>query len=92
MSTKKGFLAKPTDWDAWISFVRTRATNTRIWDLVNPNLTEKHPPLDEPTEPEYEVPDNDFEFDSVTYDAYKAQKDIYKMKVRKIRATGEGVW
>lgn len=79
-TTKNLILAKLTDWDAWISFVRTRATNTQIWDLINPNLAEKPASLKRLTEPQFQIPDDDALFDKVKHEAYKARKDLYKTK------------
>lgn len=81
MSTTKIILAKPADWDSWISFVRSRATNTRIWDLVDPSKETKPEALTEPIEPIYMVPEDDSLFDKNAYDAYKARKEIYKTKI-----------
>lgn len=78
MSTKKVILSKPADWDAWIFSVRIRATSTRIWDLVNPDLTVRPVSLKEPIEPEFQFPADDAQFDKLKYEAYKARKDIYK--------------
>lgn len=80
---RKILLAKPGDWDAWISFVRTRATNSRVWDLVNPDLTTKPISIVEPIEPEFEIPDDSVLFDRLGYEAFKARKDAYKTKYAK---------
>lgn len=72
--TKKVVLAKPADWDAWIFFVRTQATNSRIWDLVNPDLTVRPIALQEPTEPEYDIPDDDSLFHKFGNEACKARQ------------------
>ncbi|MCJ1271800.1 hypothetical protein MMC22_011705 [Lobaria immixta] len=50
-NTKKIILSKSADWDPWISFVRARASNSDIWDLVKPNLDNKPLSLAKPTEP-----------------------------------------
>lgn len=76
MSTKKVLPAKPADWDAWIFFVRARATNNRIWNSVNPDLTLKRLSLRAPTAPVYNMPDDDNRFDDTAYKAYRARKTI----------------
>ena len=81
MTTKKVILAKSADWDAWLSFVRTWAVNTQIWDLVSPDLEERPVSVEQPIEPEFTVPDDDAQFDKVKYEAYKARKDVYKTKL-----------
>ena len=78
MSNKKIVLAKPADWDAWIYFVRIRATNNGIWDLINPDLDVKPASLTMPTKPEYVMPAKDTDFNIVTYNAFKAREDLYK--------------
>lgn len=85
MSTsRKIVLAKPADWDAWISFVRTRAsTNTKIWHLVNSDLCERPNALLEPIESGFKMPANNNQFDSVKFKAYKAWKDLFKSQLAK---------
>lgn len=69
-NTKKVHLAKPADLDAWISLVQNRATSTRIWDLISPDLKDKPAALQEPTEPDaYDVPDDPNLFDQKAYEA-----------------------
>ena len=63
--------------------MRARATTTQIWDLINPNLAERPLSLKQPVEPEFEMPDDDAQFDITKYEAYKARKDIYKTKLAK---------
>lgn len=82
-TTEMVTLAKSADWDAWFSFVPTRAVNIQIWDLVNPSLKEKLVSLERPTEPEFVILDHDARFDQVSYEAYKARRDIYKTKLAK---------
>lgn len=81
--TKKVILAKPANWDAWISFVRTRAINNRIWDLVNPDLTTQPVSFKEPVESEFQIPDDDTQFDKIKYEADKARKDVNKTSLAK---------
>lgn len=82
-SSKKIILSKPSDWDSWLSFVRTRAQSTRIWDLVNSELWQRPDFLVEPYEPEYAMPDDDNDFDRQSFAAYKARKEIYKGQMDK---------
>lgn len=77
-SKKKIILAKPADWDAWFSFVRARATNSRIWNLIDPGLTEQPVSLVKPIVPQYLMPDNDADFNIDTYNVFKAHKHLYK--------------
>lgn len=91
--TKKVILSKPADWEAWISFVRTRATNNRIGDLINPDLTDKPATLQEPAEPEeYNVPDDPNLFNQKAYEAYKAGKDIYKTRLARFEREEKAFW
>lgn len=79
MSTsKKIILAKPSDWDSWLSFVKARATGTRVWNLIDPELTVRPVSLLEPIAPFYIIPVNDADFNIATYNTYKARKDLYK--------------
>lgn len=91
MSTKVR-LAKSADWDVWFYFVRTRATITGIWELVDPDLTERPVLLEEPVEPVYVVPDDD-DFHPIPYAAYEARKEIYRWKLTKyeqqVKALGD---
>ena len=78
MSTKKIILSKTADWDAWFSFVRSRATNNGIWDLIDPDLDEKPDSLTMPYKPEFVMPVDDLDFNIIAYNAFKARKDLYK--------------
>lgn len=71
-------LSKPADWDAWISFIKARGTTNRIWDLIDPNVAVKPAPLVEPVAPRCAMPVNNGDFNSTTYNAYKARKDLLK--------------
>ena len=77
-STRKTILAKPEDWDTWFSFIRDRATGTRIWNEVNPEVIPRPANLQEPTQPEFQIPDNAADFDSKAYEVHKARMDAYK--------------
>lgn len=81
-TTKKITLAKPADWDAWISFVRARATTSRVWDLIDPDADVKPDSLIEPTLPRYVMPADDTAFNLITYNAHKARKDLYKIDLQ----------
>lgn len=50
-NTKKVILAKSVDWDPWISFVRKRAKASRIWEYVDPSLSDKPAQPLPPTKP-----------------------------------------
>lgn len=83
-NTKKVIFAKPANWEAWFSFIRTRTTNTQIWDFIDPELTKTPVSIERPVELEFHIPDDDAhdaQFDRVKYEAYKARKDIYKTKL-----------
>ena len=82
MSTKKVVLSKPSDWDAWIYYVRTRATNSRVWSLVNPDLTTRPASLDESEEPGIDIPADGILPDG-TLDLYKLRKEQYKTQLAK---------
>lgn len=68
---KQIILDKPADWDAWITLVQAQATDTQIWDLINPDLAERPILLEEPTLSEYDLPDNPNEFDKVAFKPFK---------------------
>ena len=74
-SQKEIFLSKPEDWDTWIAFVRIKASNADIWNLINPDLPFQPPALTEPVEPVYNLGAT---FDQEKYDDYMARKKIYK--------------
>lgn len=79
MSTVQSFvLSNTTDWDAWIFFVRSRATYNGIWELIDPDLTERPVALEKPIKPLYVMPKTDADFNIVTYNAYKARKEIHE--------------
>lgn len=78
MSIRKIVLGKPLDWDTWISFVKSRADNNDIWELVNPELTEKPETLKKPQKPNYDLPEDDAQFDQKKFEAYKARMQLYK--------------
>lgn len=82
MNSKKVILAKPADWDAWIFFVRARATSSNIWTLVNPDLAEKPVALAEPEELQYVEPEVGETVKDAIQD-YKDRKEIYKPKLAK---------
>lgn len=84
--TKEVILATPEDWGSWISLVRTRATKSRIWDLVNPSLTEKPVALEDPEVPEYDIPEDGKDFD---HEAFKAQTRVYKMRLAEFERQNE---
>lgn len=46
-------------------------------------LDEKPVSLKRPIKPEFQIPDDDAQFDKVKYEPYKARKDIYKTKLAK---------
>lgn len=55
----------------------------RRYGTINPTLAQKSVSLQRPTEPEFVIPNDDALFDKVKYDAYKARKDVYKIKLAK---------
>lgn len=63
--------------------------SSKRWDLgscqcrldVNPDLTEKPLSLKKPTEPQFKVLDDDNIFDKVGYEAYRAIRKVYKVKL-----------
>lgn len=82
MSTsKKVILSKTADWDPWISFVRNRAKASRIWDLVDPTLTERPQQLELPEEPIYTIPAAGTPLNRDTLEIYKVQNSLYKMQL-----------
>ncbi|MCJ1263991.1 hypothetical protein MMC22_003862 [Lobaria immixta] len=88
-SSEKVNLAKPADWDAWISFLRTRATKNKIWDPVNPDLSGKPTSLEAPKVPELTIPDDHSLFDMNANNALKAQKMVYKIRVAEYERQNE---
>lgn len=89
MSPKKVTLATSADWETWIFLVRTQATNSGIWDLVNPDLDKKPDSVEAPIAPECNIPDDVNLFDKNAYAAYKARLDIYKTRMGQIRTPSE---
>ncbi|MCJ1267750.1 hypothetical protein MMC22_007636 [Lobaria immixta] len=79
MGSEKVNLAKPADWNAWIPFLRTRATRNKIWELVNPDLSVKPMLLKAPKTPELTIPDDDSLCDIDAYNPFKAQKKVHKV-------------
>lgn len=63
--------------------MRTRTADSRIWGSAIPDLTVKPIALQEPTEPEYDEPDDDSLFHKTGYEACKARKERYRVKVAK---------
>ena len=63
----------------WFLFVRTRATNSGIWNLVNPETTPK--PLDvlPPIKPVFILPIDPSTYDPAAYEVFKVQTHIYKL-------------
>lgn len=57
----------------------TRAKNSTIWDLVNPDRTVKPIALQKPAEPDYEVSDDGNLFDNIGYEVYKAREEVEKV-------------
>ena len=82
-TTRKIVLGKPADWDTWFSFVRSRATNSGIWDLVNPEIITKPISIQSPTEPVFILSTDAATFDPRAYEVYKAQTHIYKIQLAK---------
>ena len=82
MSTpKKVILAKTADWDPWIFFVRNRAKSSRIWDLVDPNLTERPQQLQPPMVPTFVIPPAGTPLNKDTLEIYKVQNSLYKTQL-----------
>lgn len=79
---KQIILNKPADWDAWILLVQVQATDTHIWDYVNPDLAEQPVFLEKPTLPEYNLPDNTNKFDEIAFKPIKKQLKIFKIKFK----------
>lgn len=50
-STKKVILAKCVEWDSGILFVLKRDETGRIWEYIDPNLSDKHAQTGYPTQP-----------------------------------------
>lgn len=86
-------LAKPADWDVWISLVRCRAWNNDIWHLVNPDLVEKPHPLSRPVVPTFVLPQAGTPLEQDAVELYKLQVSLYKIQLgefnRQKRAFGE---
>ena len=80
---RKIVLAKSADWDTWISFVKTRASNSGIWELINPDKSILPPHLIEPVEPEFEPPTDPAQLNQLAYDLYRQQIQVYEFKLEK---------
>lgn len=79
-SQKKIVLSKPEDWDTWIAFVRIKATNANIWQLINPEHRTQPAVLTEPVEPILTLGAT---FDKAQYDFHVAKQNIYKSQLAK---------
>ncbi len=75
---RKIVLIKSTDWDVWISFVRSRTENSEIWELVNSNLETKSIDLQRSINSSFNVSTRASEIDKDAYDLYKIQSHVYK--------------
>ena len=82
-SQKKVVLAKPADWDDWISLIRSRAINNDIWHLVNPELPEKPQTLPEQEVPSFILPPAGQPIDRDALELYKIQNSLYKTQLGK---------
>jgi hypothetical protein len=51
INTRKVVLSKPADWDIWFSFVKAKAINHEVWELVNPSIEAKSVGIPKPTPP-----------------------------------------
>ncbi|MCJ1264028.1 hypothetical protein MMC22_003899 [Lobaria immixta] len=70
---KKIVLSKPEDWDTWISFVRIKATNQGVWNLVDPDFPVKPIALSNPIEPSFDLGNSAATFDQKAFEFYRAQ-------------------
>lgn len=77
MSTqKKIVLSKAEDWDTSISFVRIKATNQGVWNLVDPDFPVKLIALSNPIEPIFDPGVSAATFDQKAFEFYKAQHQV----------------
>ena len=81
MATRKIVLAKPADWETWISFLKTKATNLGVWELVNPDLTEKPAAKERPAKPIFEPPQDAAQIDNNAFNLFKIQSAVYKLNL-----------
>ena len=83
-TTKKVILAKLAKGRLVLFCLHPGSDHTYLGSY-QPGLKEKLFALEQSTEPEFTVPDDNNQFDKVKYEAYKAQKDIYKTKLAKYK-------
>lgn len=78
MTTQKIVLAKSADWKKWIFSVKTKAMNSGVWDLINPDLNIKPLQQERPIKPTFVVPQSTNEIDKDSYKLFKIQISAYK--------------
>ena len=88
-SQKKLTLSKPEDWNTWLSFIKTKAVNHQVWDLINPDLPFKPEALERPFEPTFDAGENPEDFDARAYDHYKARHQLYRSALVRLKEQNE---
>ena len=73
-------LNKPEDWDTWITFIKIRATNLGIWDLINPDHSTKPAMLERPIEPILDLGENGETYSQTKYNLHLAKQNVWKSK------------
>ena len=79
---KKITLAKPADWDDWISLVQSRAQNNDIWHLINPDFTKRPQSLPILVIPTFVIPAAGTPLNKFALELYKLQNSLYKTQLR----------
>jgi hypothetical protein len=82
-TTKQIRLNKSIDWVTWLFFVRIRAQNDEIWELIDSNIEIKSISLAKSIESIYQKSDRLKNFNQKTFDFYQSKAMLYKAKLAK---------
>lgn len=79
--TRKIVLGKSADWDMWFHYVKQRAINNFIWELVDPSKDIKPAVLVAPVKPTVTIPTGPEKLGSDAYEIFRIRQQIYKDEV-----------
>jgi hypothetical protein len=82
-SIRKIVLIKSIDWDTWISYVKIRASNFGIWELINPNNITLSTHLIESIQSKFESSIDSAQLDMLAYELYRQQIQVYESQLEK---------
>lgn len=78
VASRKIVLAKPTDWELWLSFIKNKAELNDVWDLINPHSEFPTPSYARPAKPPLYVPATPAAFDPIAAEYHRFQLRNYK--------------